>query len=91
VEDNAANQKVAQHQLERLGYVVDTVNNGREAVEAIEHAPARYAAVLMDCAMPVMDGFAATHAIRKLELTSGKHIPIIALTGSIARCRLAVG
>ena len=82
VEDNAANQKVAQHQLERLGYVVDTVNNGREAVEAIEHAPARYAAVLMDCAMPVMDGFAATHAIRKLELTSGKHIPIIAMTAN---------
>jgi two-component system sensor histidine kinase/response regulator len=82
VEDNPANQKVAQHQLERLGYIVDTVNNGREAVDAIERSPDRYSAVLMDCAMPVMDGFAATHAIRKLELTSGKHIPIIAMTAN---------
>lgn len=82
VEDNPANQKLALTQLDRLGYVADAVMNGRQAVEAIERDDDTYALILMDVQMPEMDGFAATRAIRKVELTTGKHVPIIAMTAN---------
>lgn len=79
VEDSLANQKLAVRMLEKLGYSVDVVGNGAEAVEIIQRV--EYQAVLMDCNMPRMDGFEATAQIRKLE-GSARHTPIIALTAA---------
>lgn len=79
-EDNLINQKVARKLLESEGFEVDLVDNGLDAVKAVEND--NYDVVLMDLQMPEMDGYEATSAIRKMENTTGDHIPIIALTAS---------
>jgi CheY-like chemotaxis protein len=91
-EDNVVNQKLMVRLLERLGYQCDVANNGAEAVEAMSRSP--YSVVLMDCQMPVMDGFEATKQIRVQGQAIGKHTPIIAVTahnmeGDRERCLLA--
>lgn len=78
-DDNEINQVVACKFLQKLGYEVEVVRNGREAVDSL--ARATYDAVLMDCEMPEMDGYQATRTIRKSEQGRAQHMPIIALTG----------
>ncbi len=82
VEDNPVNQRVAQRTLQKLSAEVTIANNGAEALEQI--AATAFDAVLMDCQMPVMDGFTATQRIRDSERRRGvKRLPIIALTANV--------
>ena len=78
-EDNPVNQRVARAMLENLGYLVDVVPDGAAAVSAA--ALVTYSAILMDCHMPVLDGYEATSEIRRLPGRPGR-IPIIAVTAS---------
>jgi signal transduction histidine kinase/DNA-binding response OmpR family regulator len=92
VEDNHTNQLVAVGILENLGFSTEIAGNGREALAALERS--EFAAVLMDCQMPVMDGYEATQEIRRRE-GSARHTPVIAMTASVtiadrSRC-LAAG
>jgi signal transduction histidine kinase/CheY-like chemotaxis protein len=92
-EDHVVNQKVAVHMLERMGHTIAVAQNGREALDAIEAA--EFDVVLMDLQMPVMDGLVAIRIIRQREMTTGAHLPVVALTahamaGDKDRC-LAAG
>ncbi len=81
VEDNPINAMVAQAELEQLGLVVATAENGRQALEWLALHEADL--VLMDCQMPEMDGFEATRHIRSVEQhKGGERLPIIALTAA---------
>ena len=78
-EDNPTNQRLAMKLLERMGHVVEVANNGLEALEVL--ARGGFDLVLMDCQMPVMDGFQAVAAIREGAVEGvDKHIPVIAMT-----------
>ena len=90
-EDNPVNQKVAQLMLAKLGHLVDTVSDGREAVQAVHRA--RYDVILMDVQMPNVDGLDATRRIRA-EYPAERQPYIIAMTASVlvedqAACRAA--
>jgi signal transduction histidine kinase/DNA-binding response OmpR family regulator len=92
-EDNVVNQQLAVRLLEKRGHVVKVAANGNEALGLLTGS--RFDLVLMDVQMPLMDGFQATAVIRKEEETTGKHLPIIAMTahamqGDRKRC-LAAG
>ena len=80
-EDHPENQKLARRMVEKIGYSVDVVGNGREAVDAVSRHS--YALVLMDYQMPGMNGLEATAEIRRRERSTGKHVPIIALTANV--------
>ena len=82
VEDDKTNQVLTREQLQRLGYNVHVVDDGAKAVQIIKEDPTRYPLILMDCQMPVMDGYIATQTIREIELETGNHIPIIAMTAN---------
>ncbi|MFT3712083.1 MAG: ATP-binding protein [Archangium sp.] len=78
VDDNTVNQLVAQRLLQRLGHEVTVANDGAEALRVVQQRP--FDLVLMDCHMPVMDGYEATRQLRARGLT----IPIFALTAAVS-------
>lgn len=77
-EDNPVNQKLALRLLQKLGYSADVVDNGKAAVEA--QSTSNYDLILMDCQMPVMDGYEASLALRKTA--AGRHVRIVAMTAN---------
>ena len=79
-EDNEPNIEIAVDLLEIAGVTADVARNGLEALELFRAHKERYDAILMDVQMPLMDGYAATRAIRESDCVRGKTIPIIALT-----------
>jgi CheY-like chemotaxis protein len=94
VEDNMINRKVATKLIEKSGYTVDCALNGVEALKRIKKTDEPYDLILMDCQMPVMDGYEATREIRRME-GDQRRTPIIAITanamkGDRQRC-LAAG
>jgi two-component system, sensor histidine kinase and response regulator len=91
-EDNPVNQKVASRLLEKTGHTVTVAENGQVALDLLDSQGfANFDLVLMDVQMPVMDWFGAVAAIRERERTTGRRIPVIALTahtldGDAERC-----
>jgi two-component system sensor histidine kinase/response regulator len=77
-EDNAVNRVLAVRLLEKRGYTVVAAETGKAALQALEQH--RFDLILMDVQMPEMDGFEVTAHIREREKSTGKHIPIIAMT-----------
>ncbi len=95
VEDNIVNQRVATALLKRLGFEADSAVNGEEALELVQTNHTGYDVILMDCQMPLMDGYETTRCIREWEKSNGQGgTPIIALTadalpGTESSCREA--
>lgn len=82
VEDNKVNQMVASGMLNRLGYQVKIVDNGKQAISILTDK--QYDLVLMDCHMPELDGYSATSALRDMERETSSHIPVIGMTANTA-------
>jgi len=80
VEDMETNLLMARALIEKMGYQTDFARNGKEALEKYQHSV--YDLILMDCQMPIMDGFEATRKIREFEKQTGFHVPIVAMTGN---------
>ena len=99
VEDNELNMEIAKFLLDDAKAIVTTAYNGFEAVEKIKKScedggDSRYDVILMDIMMPVMDGYAATKAIREYDRPDAKTIPIIAMTANafaedVLKCKSA--
>lgn len=92
VDHDPAQQFKTVHAVARLGYRTEVVTNGQEAVSTLENS--RYAAVLLECQMPEMDGFETAAHIRRWDTEFGSHTPLIAVTrdttpGIQERCRQA--
>ncbi len=84
MEDNEINREIETELLERMGFSVETAENGQIAVRKMECAsPGDYDLVIMDLQMPVMDGWQASEAIRRLKDPTLAHIPIVALSADI--------
>ena len=81
VEDDPDNSSLAGKMLQALGHEAEFAANGLQAVEAF--IPGKYAAILMDMRMPVLDGLEATRRIRASEAGTTNHVPIIALTANV--------
>ncbi len=79
IEDNAVNQEVALGMLDKIGFKAEVADNGQEGLDRLEEN--EFDLVLMDCQMPVLDGYAATRALRQRE-TPENRIPVIALTAN---------
>ncbi|NJN45679.1 MAG: response regulator [Candidatus Competibacteraceae bacterium] len=83
-EDNPINREVVRATLEQLGCRVDIVDNGLQALTALDHTD--YDLVIMDCQMPELDGFAATAELRHRESVKGNsRVPVIALTANVVK------
>ena len=83
VEDNEINLEIAQMLLEQMGFIVETAQNGKIAVDMVRTSrPGHYDAILMDIQMPVMDGYTATKEIRALKDPALSSIPILAMTAN---------
>lgn len=93
VEDNMVNQRVAIAMLRRLGFETDAAANGEEALQLVQTSHEGFDVILMDCQMPMMDGYETTRCIRNWEKKNGQgSTPIIALTadalpGTESACR----
>jgi len=84
VEDNIVNQQVAQGFINKLGYMVDTAKDGKEAINILEKQ--RYDLIFMDCQMPVMDGYEATRIIRNPKSKVRDHqVTIVAMTANVMK------
>ncbi len=81
VEDNEINQQVAREFLEKRSFLVEVAGNGRDAVDAVNHAEIPFDAILMDIQMPEMNGFDAARQI--LATDNGSKTPVIALTAHV--------
>ena len=83
VEDNEINAEIAMLVLQDMGFKVDWVSNGAEAVENFGISETGYySLVIMDIMMPVMDGLEATKLIRRLDRDDAKSVPIVAITAN---------
>ncbi len=80
-EDNAMNALIAQYQLKKIGYTVETVENGKRALELFEASEVgHYSVILMDIRMPIMDGYETTRRIRASRRDDAATVPVVAMT-----------